>query len=97
MQGPNEGLKPPDPNNTTGPAAAWTPHGELLQGGCKAQSWLTGEVPVDAKLRNVTPIYKQGRKEDLVNYRPVSLVGTTEGCGADHAECHRETHTGQAV
>ncbi|KAK4826428.1 LOW QUALITY PROTEIN: hypothetical protein QYF61_008961 [Mycteria americana] len=38
------------------------------------QSWLTGEVPVDWRLANVTPIYKKGQKEDLRNYRPVSLT-----------------------
>ncbi|KAK4817538.1 hypothetical protein QYF61_019456 [Mycteria americana] len=38
------------------------------------QSWLTGEVPADWRLANVTPIYKKGRKEDLGNYRPVSLT-----------------------
>ncbi|KAK4830833.1 hypothetical protein QYF61_013762 [Mycteria americana] len=38
------------------------------------QSWLTGEVPVDWRLANVTPIYKKGRKEDSGNYRPVSLT-----------------------
>ncbi|GAB0206013.1 mitochondrial enolase superfamily member 1 [Grus japonensis] len=38
------------------------------------QFWLTGEVPVDWRLANVTPIYKKGRKEDLGNYRPVSLT-----------------------
>ncbi|KFW10111.1 hypothetical protein N327_11642, partial [Fulmarus glacialis] len=38
------------------------------------QSWLTGEVPVDWRLASVTPIYKKGRKEDLGNYRPVSLT-----------------------
>ncbi|KAK4806969.1 hypothetical protein QYF61_027336 [Mycteria americana] len=38
------------------------------------QSWLTGEVPVDWRLANVTHIYKKGRKEDLGNYRPVSLT-----------------------
>ncbi|KAK4829943.1 LOW QUALITY PROTEIN: hypothetical protein QYF61_007666 [Mycteria americana] len=38
------------------------------------QSWLTGEVPVNWRLANVTPIYKKGRKEDLGNYRPVSLT-----------------------
>ncbi|KAK4821004.1 hypothetical protein QYF61_010735 [Mycteria americana] len=38
------------------------------------QSWLTREVPVDWKLANVMPIYKKGRKEDLDNYRPVSLT-----------------------
>ncbi|GAB0188265.1 mitochondrial enolase superfamily member 1 [Grus japonensis] len=38
------------------------------------QSWLTGEVPVNWKLANVSPIYKKGCKEDLGNYRPVSLT-----------------------
>ena len=38
------------------------------------QSWLTGEVLTDWKLANVTPIYKKGRKDDLGNYRPVSLT-----------------------
>ncbi|RMB95089.1 hypothetical protein DUI87_28460 [Hirundo rustica rustica] len=37
------------------------------------QSWLTGEVPGDWKLANVTPIHKKGAKEDPGNYRPVSL------------------------
>ncbi|KAK4828588.1 hypothetical protein QYF61_000040 [Mycteria americana] len=38
------------------------------------QSWLTGEVPADWTLANVTPIFKKGRKEDPGNYRPVSLT-----------------------
>ncbi|KAK4819370.1 hypothetical protein QYF61_001649 [Mycteria americana] len=38
------------------------------------QSWLTGEVAADWRLANVTPIYKKGWKEDLGNYRPVSLT-----------------------
>ncbi|KAK4825474.1 hypothetical protein QYF61_027629 [Mycteria americana] len=38
------------------------------------QSWLTGEVPADWRLANVTPIYKKGRKEDPGNYRPLSLT-----------------------
>ncbi|KAK4817088.1 hypothetical protein QYF61_027919 [Mycteria americana] len=38
------------------------------------QSWLTREVPVDWRLAHVTPIYKKGWKEDLGNYRPVSLI-----------------------
>ncbi|KAK4806242.1 LOW QUALITY PROTEIN: hypothetical protein QYF61_013386 [Mycteria americana] len=38
------------------------------------QSWLTGKVPADWRLANVTPIYKKGRKENPGNYRPVSLT-----------------------
>ncbi|KAK4824253.1 LOW QUALITY PROTEIN: hypothetical protein QYF61_012519 [Mycteria americana] len=38
------------------------------------QSWLTGEVPIDWRLANVTPIYKKGQKEHLGNYRPFSLT-----------------------
>ena len=38
------------------------------------QSWLSGEVPVDWRLANVTPIYKKGRKVDPGNYRPVNLT-----------------------
>ncbi|KAK4829469.1 LOW QUALITY PROTEIN: hypothetical protein QYF61_004759 [Mycteria americana] len=38
------------------------------------QSWLTGEVPADWRLANVTAIYKKGRKEDPGNYRPGSLT-----------------------
>ncbi|KAK4830258.1 hypothetical protein QYF61_009351 [Mycteria americana] len=38
------------------------------------QSWLIGEVSVDWRLANVTPIYRKGLKEDLGNYRPVSLT-----------------------
>ena len=32
------------------------------------QSWLTREVPVDRKIANVTPFYKEGQKEDPGNY-----------------------------
>ncbi|GAB0181640.1 mitochondrial enolase superfamily member 1 [Grus japonensis] len=38
------------------------------------QSWLTGKVPDDWRLANVTPIYKKGPKDNLGNYRPVSLT-----------------------
>ncbi|PKU41187.1 rna-directed dna polymerase from mobile element jockey-like [Limosa lapponica baueri] len=38
------------------------------------KSWLTGEVPMDWRAANVTPIYNKGRKEDPGNYRLVSLT-----------------------
>ncbi|RMC18977.1 hypothetical protein DUI87_03576 [Hirundo rustica rustica] len=38
------------------------------------ESWLTGEVPDDWKLANVTPIHKKGGREDPGNYGPVSLT-----------------------
>ena len=41
-------------------------------------SWLSGEVPEDWRLANVTRIYKKGRKEDPGNYRPVSLTSVQE-------------------
>ena len=37
-------------------------------------SWLSGEVPEDWRLANVTPIYKKGCREDPGNYRPGSLT-----------------------
>jgi len=33
-----------------------------------------GEVSEDWKIKNVTPVFKKGKKEDLGYYRPVSLT-----------------------
>ncbi|TRZ06777.1 hypothetical protein HGM15179_020330 [Zosterops borbonicus] len=38
------------------------------------QSWLTGKVPADWKLSNVTSIYNKGQKDDPGNYRHVSVT-----------------------
>ncbi|KAK4813080.1 hypothetical protein QYF61_007582 [Mycteria americana] len=49
-------------------------HRSMGPGGIHPRSWLTGEVPVDWRLANVSPIHKKGQKEDPGNYRPVSLT-----------------------
>jgi len=37
-------------------------------------SWRSGEIPTDWRRGNITPFYKKAKKEDLGNYRPVSLI-----------------------
>ncbi|RMC14968.1 hypothetical protein DUI87_07147 [Hirundo rustica rustica] len=60
------------------------------------QSWLTTEVPVqlDWKLANVTPIDKNGQKEDPGNYR-LSDLDAGKGHGADCSQCHHTAYAGQ--
>ncbi|GAB0189098.1 mitochondrial enolase superfamily member 1 [Grus japonensis] len=38
------------------------------------KSWQSSEVPADSKRGNITPIFKQGKKEDPRSYTPVSLT-----------------------
>ncbi|KAJ7425527.1 hypothetical protein WISP_23088 [Willisornis vidua] len=41
-------------------------------------SWLSGEVPDDWRLANVTPICEKGCKKDMGKYRPVSLTSVPD-------------------
>lgn len=38
------------------------------------ESWLSGNVAVDWQKENITPIFKEGRKEEVGNYRLVSFI-----------------------
>ncbi|KFZ49668.1 hypothetical protein N321_00946, partial [Antrostomus carolinensis] len=38
------------------------------------KTWQPGELPIDWKKGNITPIFRKGNKVDPGNYRPVSLT-----------------------
>ncbi|PKU40035.1 rna-directed dna polymerase from mobile element jockey- hypothetical protein [Limosa lapponica baueri] len=42
------------------------------------RSWRTGEVPEDWRKVHVTPVFKKGKKENLRNYKSVSLIANPE-------------------
>lgn len=42
------------------------------------RSWRMGEVPERWRIASVTPAFKNDKKEDLGNYRPVSLTSIPE-------------------
>ncbi|GAB0182815.1 hypothetical protein GRJ2_000746800 [Grus japonensis] len=64
-----------------------------LKGGC-GESWLTGEVPDDWRLANVTLIYKkEGGSRELQACQPD--LSTREDYGAVHLECAYQAGAGQ--
>lgn len=38
------------------------------------QYWKSGEDPVSWKVVNVAPVFKKGKKQDPLNYKPVNLI-----------------------
>jgi len=61
------------------------------------KSLVTGEVPTDWKLANVTPIFKKVKKSGVSNYRPVSLTVNLckvfESILRDNMIEHLQTHS----
>ncbi|RMC06843.1 hypothetical protein DUI87_16292 [Hirundo rustica rustica] len=47
------------------------------------QSWESEEVPIYWKLANVVPVFKNDKKDDIGNYRPVSLTSVAETNATD--------------
>jgi len=55
-------------------------------------SWSAKEVPEVWRLASMTPIYREGHKEDLGNYRPVSL-NLVPGKGMEKITLGENTHS----
>jgi len=39
-----------------------------------SSSFIQGKVPSQWKQANVTPVYKKGERQNITNYRPISLL-----------------------
>ncbi|KAF4803096.1 hypothetical protein TURU_020591 [Turdus rufiventris] len=61
------------------------------------QSSLTGEVPDDWKLANVTPVHKKGGNDDPGNYRPVSLTSVAVLDPQFREDFEKIEHPGEAT
>lgn len=64
-----------------------------LQGIVYQQSQLTGKASVGWRLVNVISCFSKGGSRQL---QACHNLGTREGCGADHFECHHTAHTGRS-
>ena len=74
-------LKNLDPNKAQGPDNI---HGKILKKCSKSLSvplaylfklsYISGEIPSEWKLANVVPVHKKGSKNEVSNYRPISLT-----------------------
>ena len=64
-------------------------------------SFKTGSLPADWKLAHIVPIHKKGDKDDIENYRPISLISIIskvfEKCIRDELllECQKFLHDSQ--
>ncbi|KAL7631154.1 UNVERIFIED_CONTAM: hypothetical protein RMT77_018543 [Armadillidium vulgare] len=88
-----------DPNKAAGPDGVY---GRILKEGSSSiakalylifkRSIVFGEVPEDWKTAYVVPIFKKGSKEDLGNYRPVSLTSLVVKILEKLLKSHIEKH-----